>query len=297
MTRVGFIGLGAMGRNMAHNLIEAGFDVAVWNRSPEPISALVEAGAVSAQPRDCANADVLITMLSDGDALTEVMAEHGLLKAMGRDTVHVNMATVSVESARELAAYHREAGRAYVAAPVLGRPDMAKAAKLNILAAGPSAAVQMAWPALEALGAQIWPLGEAPERANVVKLAANFMLVSAVEAMGEAASLVAAHDIEPGDFLEVITGSVFNAPAYGAYAPAMRDRDYSNPEGFRLALGAKDLDLALTAARDAQVPLPVASTVRERLTQGLAGGHGDEDLSALAETSREAASLDSRKRS
>ncbi len=291
--RIGFIGLGAMGRNMACNLVAAGFDVVVWNRSAEPVQALVDAGATYGEPSECAGADVLITMLTDGEALTEVLDRYDLLAAMGERTVHVNMATVSAAAGRALAARHSESGRAYVAAPVLGRPDMAKAAKLNILAAGCESAIATARPALDALGAKLWPLGESPERANIVKLAANFMLVSAVESMGEAASLVAAHGMEPSDFLEVVTGSVFNAPAYGAYAPAMGQRQYANPEGFRLALGAKDLELALEAAREGLVPLPVAGALRERMTQALAAGHGDEDLSALAETSREAAQLDS----
>lgn len=293
--RIGFIGLGAMGRPMASNLVAAGFDVAVWNRAPEPVQRLVDAGATPAEPAACAGADVLVTMLTDGDALEEVLDQYGLVEAMGPGTIHVNMATVSLPAARQLAERHHQAGAAYIAAPVLGRPDMAKAAKLNILAAGPETELETVRPVLETLGARLWPLGESPEQANLVKLAANFMLVSAVEAMGEASSLVAAHGMEPSDFLEVVTGSVFNAPAYGAYAPAMADRSYDNPEGFRLALGAKDLELGLQAAREGGVPLPVAGAVRERMTQALSAGHGDQDLSVLAETARESAHLDDEK--
>jgi len=293
--RIGFIGLGAMGRAMAHNLVAAGFDVTVWNRSAEPMQPLVEAGATAAaSPADCAAADVLITMLADDHALVDVIERHDLIAAIGESTVHVNMATVSVECGRDMAERHRAAGKAYVAAPVLGRPDVARAAKLNIVAAGAAAAVERARPALESMGVHVWPAGDDPARANVMKLATNFMLLAAVESMGEAASLVAGHGIEPRDFLEIVTSSVFAAPAYKAYAPAMAQREYDNPEGFKLTLGAKDLDLALAAAHGAYVPLPVGATVRERVSEALAAGDGDLDLSSLAEVSRRSARIDER---
>ena len=284
---IGFIGLGAMGRAMAYNLVAADFDVTVWNRSADRCKPLVEAGAAQAEsPSDCAACDVLVTMLADDAALTAMVEEHGLITAMGSDTVHVNMATVSVDCGRDMAARHSKAGKAYVAAPVLGRPDLAKAAKLNIVAAGPDPAIEKARPALETMGAKVWSAGEDAYRANVIKLATNFMLLSAVESMGEAASLTAAYGIEPADFLEIITNSVFAAPAYLGYAPAMSKREYDNPEGFKLALGAKDMDLALTAAKNQNLALPVGSTVRDRLLEALAAGDGDHDLSALAEVSR-----------
>lgn len=294
--KIGFIGLGAIGAPMAHNLVAADFDVTVWNRSADKCKPLVEAGATQADsPADCAAADVLITMLADDAALASVVEEHGLIEAMGEHTVHVNMATVSVACARDMTIRHAEAGKAYVAAPVLGRPDIAKAAKLNIVAAGAADAIDKARPALEPLGAKVWPAGEAPYRANVIKLATNYMLVSAVETMGEAASMTAKYGIEPGDFLEIITQSVFAAPAYKGYAPAMAERSYDNPEGFKLRLGAKDMDLALAAAQAENVALPVGAAVRQRLSEALAAGEGDQDLAALAEGSRRAAHLDRRR--
>ncbi|MGB7756524.1 MAG: NAD(P)-dependent oxidoreductase [Salinisphaera sp.] len=290
---IGFIGLGAMGRAMATNLVNADFDVTVWNRSPDKCRPLVDAGARQADcPADCAAADVLITMLADDAALAAVIDEHGLIEAMGDNTVHVNMATVSVETGRDMAARHREAGKAYVAAPVLGRPDLAAAAKLNIVAAGPQDAIERARPALETVGAKVWPAGEDAERANVIKLATNYMLVAAVETMGEAASMTAKYGVEPGDFLDIITQSVFACPAYMGYAPAMKARDYDNPEGFKLALGAKDMDLALAAAGAENVPMPMGAAARQRLAEAMAAGAGDQDLSALAEVSRRGAHLD-----
>ncbi len=290
--RIGFIGIGAMGNPMAKNLIDAGFDVTVWNRSGEKCQPLVAAGARQAEsPAECATADVLITMLADDAALDAVLREHDLIGAMAAKTVHVNMATVSTATAVELAQRHASAGKAYVAAPVLGRPDLAAAAKLNIVAAGPADAIEQARPALGRIGAKVWPCGDEPVRANAIKLATNTMLVSAVESMAEATAMTAAHGIEPGDFLEIITSSIFSCPAYLGYAPAMEKRDYDNPQGFKLRLGAKDIDLALTAAHAGNVPMPMSATARERLTEAMAAGDGDKDLSVLAETARRRANV------
>lgn len=291
--KIGFIGLGAIGTPMAHNLIAAGFDVTVWNRTADKCTPLVAAGATRADtPAACAACDVLVTMLADDAALTAVVDEHGLIEALGEATVHVNMATVSVACAHDMAERHAAAGKAYIAAPVLGRPDVAKAAKLQIVAAGADTAIETARPALETMGARIWPVGAEPYRANVMKLATNYMLISAVETMGEAAALTAGYGIEPSDFLDIVTGSVFAAPAYQAYAPAMSKRDYDNPEGFKLALGAKDVDLALAAAHARNLPMPMGATARARLAEAMAAGDGGLDLSALAEVSRRSAHLD-----
>ena len=285
--RIGFIGIGAMGHPMAKNLIDAGFDVTVWNRTAEKCQPLVSAGAGCAEsPADCASADVLITMLADDAALDSVLRGHDLIDAMGADTVHVNMATISTATATDLAERHAAAGKSYVAAPVLGRPDLAAAAKLNIVAAGPAQGIERARPALETIGARVWPCGEEPVRANAIKLATNTMLVAAVESMAEATSMTSAHGIEPGDFLEIITNSIFSCPAYLGYAPAMEKREYDNPQGFKLKLGAKDIDLALAAAHACNVPMPMSATARERLAEAMAAGHGEKDLSALAETAR-----------
>ncbi|MDA3922160.1 MAG: NAD(P)-dependent oxidoreductase [Salinisphaera sp.] len=291
--KIGFIGLGAIGLPMAHNLVAADFDVTVWNRTLDKCKPLVEAGATQADsPADCAACDVLVTMLADDAALAAVVDEHGLIEAMGKSTVHVNMATVSIDCARDMTVRHAQAGKAYIAAPVLGRPDIAKAAKLQIVAAGAADAIETARPALETMGAKVWPVGDEPFRANVIKLATNYMLMSAVETMGEAATMTAKHGIEPGDFLEIITSTVFAAPAYMGYAPAIAKREYNNPDGFKLKLGAKDVDLALAAARAENVPMPMGATVRERLSAAIAAGDGELDLSALAEVSRRQAHLD-----
>ena len=156
----------------------------------------------------------------------------------------------------------------------------------------PQEAIERARPALEIVGAKVWPAGEDAERANVIKLATHTMLVAAVETMGEAASMTAKYGVEPGDFLHIITQSVFACPAYMGYAPAMKARDYDNPEGFKLALGAKDMDLALAAAGAENVPMPMGAAARQQLSEAMAAGSGGQDLSALAEVSRRGAHLD-----
>jgi len=280
--QVGFIGLGAMGRPMASNLINAGFDLMLWNRSAGQAGDLVAAGATEAQtPTECAACDVLVSMLADDEALETVLDEYDLIEAMPVNGVHVNMATVSVAAAERFATRHADANRGYVAAPVLGRPDLAKAAKLNIVAAGTEADRKRVESILATLGAKIWPAGVKPARANAVKLATNYMLVNAVEAMSEATALASGNGVEPATFLEIITQSVFAAPAYQGYAPAMRDSNYDQPEGFRLGLGAKDLELARDTAQSSGVTLPLAESLSEQFRLALDKGLGDQDLSAL----------------
>ncbi len=280
--QVGFIGLGAMGRPMASNLINAGFDLMIWNRSADQAGDLVAAGATEAQtPTECAACDVLVSMLADDEALETVLDEYDLIEAMPVNGVHVNMATVSVAAAERFATRHADANRGYVAAPVLGRPDLAKAAKLNIVAAGTEADRKRVESILATLGAKIWPAGVKPARANAVKLATNYMLVNAVEAMSEATALASGNGVEPATFLEIITQSVFAAPAYQGYAPAMRDSNYDQPEGFRLGLGAKDLELARDTAQSSGVTLPLAESLSEQFRLALDKGLGDQDLSAL----------------
>ncbi|HEY1588607.1 MAG TPA: NAD(P)-dependent oxidoreductase, partial [Rhodanobacter sp.] len=216
--KVGFIGLGAMGSAMASNLLAAGHTVTVWNRSEAAMEPLASLGAKTARTADrAAQGEVLCSMLANDQAVREVFLDGGLLDAMDGDMVHVNHATISVALARQLAEEHAKRGLQYVAAPVFGRPDMAAAAKLNILAAGQPGAIERVRPLLEAMGSKVWPMGDAPERANVAKVGGNFMLASAIESMAEATALTRAHGVSAADFLEVMTSTLFAAPAYQGY--------------------------------------------------------------------------------
>ncbi|RAN82140.1 oxidoreductase [Bacillus sp. SRB_336] len=292
--KVGFIGLGAMGSAMASNLVAAGHTVTVWNRSEAAVEPLVSLGARAASTADrAAQGEVLCSMLANDQAVREVFLDGGLLDAMDRGTVHVNHATISVALAQELSGEHEKRGLQYVAAPVFGRPDIAAAATLNILVAGKPAAIEKVRPLLEAMGSRLWPLGEAPEYANVAKIAGNFMLASAIESMAEATALTRAHGVTAADFLEVMTSTLFAAPAYQGYGKLIAEQRFK-PAGFALPLGLKDVELALAAGSAARVPLPFAGVLRDGLLEALAAGDADMDWSALALVAARRAHLDER---
>ena len=293
--KVGFIGLGAMGSAMASNLVAEGHHVTVWNRSEAAVQKLESLGAKAARTPDrAAQGEVLHSMLANDQAVRELFLDGGLLDAMDPGTVHVNHATISVALARQLADEHARRGLGYVAAPVFGRPDVAAAGKLHMLVAGAAGAIDKARPLLEAMAGRLWPMGADPERANVVKLAGNFMIVSAIESMAEAAVLARAHGVEAAGFIEMITGSLFAAPVYQIYGKAIAEQRYT-PPGFELSLGLKDVMLAQDAAQMEQVPLPLAGVLRDSLTEALAQGAQGMDLAALAQTAARRANLDGRK--
>lgn len=292
--QVGFIGLGAMGKGMAANLVDAGHQVDVWNRSPQAVAALEDQGAHAVDsPTDAARSGVVMSMLSDDAAVREVFLDGGVLGAIPSGGVHVNHATISVRLARELAEAHRERGVNYVSAPVFGRPDMAAAGKLNVVCAGDAGAIERVQPLLDAVGQRTWPLGDDPVRASVAKIAGNFMLASAIESMAEACALGRAHGIQAADFLDIMTQTLFAAPAYQGYGKLIAESRYE-PAGFPARLGFKDVGLALEAGDDARVPLPFGGVVREALLEALADGGGDKDWASLAEIAAGRAHLDKR---
>lgn len=290
--KVGFIGLGAMGSAMASNLISAGHTVTVWNRSPGAAEPLVSLGAKAARtPERAAQGDVLLSMLANDQAVRDVILDSGLLDAMDAGTVHINHATVSVALAEELAQAHAARALSYVAAPVFGRPDVAAAGKLNIVVAGNAVVIERIRPLLDAMAGAVWPMGDQPAHANIVKIAGNFMLGAAIESMAEASALVEAHGVSPADFLGMLSQTLFAAPAYKVYAPLIAEQRFK-PAGFALPLGYKDINLALAAGDTARVPLPFASVLRDSLLETLAQGDADVDWSALSQTARRRANRD-----
>lgn len=293
--KVGFIGLGAMGSAMASNLIKAGHEVTVWNRSPGPTEPLASLGAKVVKTADrAAQGEVLFSMLANDQAVRNVFVDGRLLDGMDQGTVHVNHATISVALAREMAEEHSQRGLDYLAAPVFGRPDVAAAGKLNILVAGKPHVIERVRALLDVMGSRIWPLGETPERANVVKIAGNFMIGAAIESMAEASALTRAHGVSAADFLDVMTNSLFATPAYQGYAKLIAESRYT-PAGFALPLGYKDIGLALAAADATRVPLPLAGVLRDSLLEALSAGEDDVDWSIMAQVAARRAHLDERK--
>lgn len=272
-----------MGSAMAANLLKGGHQLRVWNRSPAASAKFAGKGAEAvATPAEAFDADVVFTMLADDEALREILLDSGLLDRLAPPLIHVNMATISVAFAEELARRWKARDVAYVSAPVMGRPDAAAAAKLNILAAGPDEAIEAVQPLLALMGQKTWRFGEQAQRANVAKLTVNFMLASAVETLGEATVLAGAHGIAPQQLLVLITGSIFPGPVYQGYGALIAQQRYE-PAGFKAALGLKDLRLALAAADAASVPLPVGSAVRDSLIDAVAHQEGEMDLAVLGQ--------------
>ncbi|KPH01151.1 oxidoreductase [Pseudomonas sp. RIT-PI-r] len=282
---LGFIGLGTMGAPMVLNLLKAGHRVRVWNRSAAPLQALVAAGAEAVDsPALAARAEVLISMLGDDAAIRAVFLNARAIDGLAPGSVHVNMSTVSVALAREMAALHTACGVGYVSAPVLGRVDVAAAGNLNILASGAADALARVQPLFDVLGRKTWPFGADAESACVAKLSANLMIAAAIEATAEASTLANGYGISRADFIEMITSTLFAVPVYQGYGKLMVDKQFE-PAGFKLSLGLKDVRLALEAGEAAQVPLPFASVLKDNLLDGMAHGQADQDWASLSEVS------------
>ena len=289
---IGFIGLGGMGRAMVANLLKAGHAVRVWNRSPGPAEELAALGARPAYgPKEAFAGDAVLSMLADDDALRGVLDHNGLLAGAPKDLVHVNMATISVAYAKELAASHEAAGVGYVAAPVFGRTEVAVAGQLNILAAGPAALIDKVASLFDAMGQKVWRLGEEPHRANVVKLSGNYMIAASIQTIAEAVALGRGNGVEAKELMEVLTGTLFGGRVHTGYGALIAERKFE-PAAFKLALGAKDVRLALAAAEAAHVPMPVASVLRDGFLDAIAHGDGGLDWTALSKVTFRRAGLE-----
>jgi 3-hydroxyisobutyrate dehydrogenase-like beta-hydroxyacid dehydrogenase len=279
--KTGFIGLGRMGSAMAANLVKAGHDVTVFNRSPEKRRALLELGAHEAtRIADACHREVVITMLADDTALTNVaLANGGVIESLPKGAIHISMSTISVSLSKDLAQAHAEAGQRFVAATVFGRPDVAAAAKLFIVAAGDPAAVEACQPLFDALGQKTFPMGAEPAAANLVKLSGNFLLAAAIEALGEAIALVGKAGVDRRAFVDLLSSTLFTGPAYKTYGGLIAESKFQ-PAGFAAPLGYKDIRLALSAAESLRVPMPLGSLLHDRFLRLLAqdGDRGGDNL-------------------
>lgn len=292
--QISFIGLGKMGEPIARNLLKAGYDLRVYNRSTEKAEALVAEGAQRAEvPFEAVEpGGVVFTMLSNDVAVKEVVAgEHGFLHRLGHEGVHVSLSTISPETSRELARLHAEYGSQYVASPVFGRPDAAAARKLWLCVSGPEEAKARVRPFLEAIGQGSFDYGEDPGAANVVKLCGNFMIASAQEAMAEALTLAEKNGLQREQVMDMFAQTLFACGIYQNYGKMIAQQRYE-PVGFQMELALKDLNLALDTADQVRVPMPLASLMHDRLLTGVAKGRGGMDWTALAKGVAEDAGLD-----
>ncbi len=281
--KVGFIGLGNMGLPMARNLLKAGHELTVYNRTRSKAEALASAGAKLANSlAEACAAEVVMTMLADDPAVEQTtLGDGGILNTLARGGVHLSLSTISTALSRRLTLAHTARGQSFIASPVFGRPDAAEAARLVVVAAGPDEAVERVRPLLEAISRKLFVIGPEPYSANAVKLMGNFLIASMLETLSEAFALARKSGVEPAMVLEILNGSLFQTPIYENYGKIIMGEKFS-PPGFALRLGLKDVRLVLAAADEAAVPMPVASVIRDHFVSGVARGWGDMDWAALA---------------
>jgi len=291
MEPIAFFGLGHMGGAMAERLVDAGHDVKVYNRTPEKARPLVEKGATHVDhPADAVTPGaIVVTMVADDHAQRSLMNDE-VLARLGKGGLHMAMSTVSPAAATAAVEQHARHGVDYLACPVFGRPDAAAAGKLWLALAGSDGAKQRVRALLEVMGQGVFDFGNNPPSANVVKLAGNFLIVSAIEAMAEALSLCEKNQVDPEGVYELFSSTLFACPIYKNYGRAIVDQRFS-PPGFALAMGAKDVRLIRDTARAAQVPMPLASLLEDRFLRSLANGGADLDWTGIAKDQRESAGL------
>jgi 3-hydroxyisobutyrate dehydrogenase-like beta-hydroxyacid dehydrogenase len=282
--KVGFIGLGNMGRGMAANLLKAGHEVIAYNRTAEKAQALIQEGArYAARVQDACQADVVITMLADDAALESVtFGDEGIIHSLPTGAIHVSCSTVSVALAEKLTEAHQKRAQEFVSAPVFGRPEAAAAAKLFVVAAGHSQALDRCTPLFDAIGQRTFRFGDKPSGANLVKLSGNFLIVSVIESLSEAMALVAKGGLDQREYLEFLTSTLFNAPVYKTYGNLVLEKKFE-PAGFLAPLGLKDVKLVLAAADSLRVSLPLADIVRNRFLTLIANGGEALDWSAISQ--------------
>lgn len=292
--KVGFIGVGRMGQAMARRILEAGHDLAVYNRTSDKTKALAAAGArvVGSIAEAARYGAAVYTMLADDAALEDVAGQrNGLLQSLPKGGIHICAGTHGVGIIRKLNVAHADAGQVLLAAPMLGRPEAVASGQAGIVIAGPSASLDRCRPLFEAIGRRAFEAGVDPAAATAIKIANNFVLGCAIEAMGEGFSLVRKYGVAPQVFHEVMTDGLFAAPAYKVYGKIIVDESYDRV-GQMAVLGLKDANLALAAGEAVGVPLPSANVWRDRLIGAVAHGDGGKDWAVMALEQARASGLD-----
>ena len=274
--KVGIIGLGVMAQAMAKNLVAAGYEVKIWNRSGGEI-----AGATMvSSPVDALKGDVALTLLSDDEAIRSVLMDSGALTQAKRGLTHAVMSTVSVAFARELITAHEKAGIGYISAPVLGRPNVAAQGKLNIIVGGALEAIERVLPIFEVLGRKTWKVGSDAAAANAAKIACNMMIAMSIEAMAEAVVITESNGLGRDEFFELMLGTLFGCRPYQSYSANIAHSDFD--PGFKAVLGLKDLRLAREASASSGRPLRMLDAVHKQMSDTVEAGMGERDWSSMA---------------
>lgn len=281
-----------MGTGMARNLLRAGHQITVYNRTREKAEALAADGAhVATSPADaCRDAEAVLTMLADDAAVEQVVfGESGILGALANNSVHISHSTISTALARRLTREHDSQAQGYLSAPVFGRPEAAQAKRLLVVAGGSSQPIERFRPLFDAVGRETFIAGSEPWQANAIKLCGNFMIASMLETFGEAFATLRKAAVAPGTFLDIMS-ALFGSPVYTGYGRAIAEEKFE-PAGFALRLGLKDVRLALALAEECTAPMPIASLVRDHFLNALAHGQGEMDWSSVAQVSARNAGL------
>ncbi|RPD93196.1 NAD(P)-dependent oxidoreductase [Candidatus Pantoea deserta] len=274
---IGIIGLGAMGSAVAQQLVTAGHSVYAWSRSGKEIAGVTSVNT----PDQAMEGDITLTLLSDDAAIREVIIESGLLHQANPGLVHIIVSTVSVTFSHELDTHHRNARIAWIAAPVLGRPDVAARGELNVLAGGATDVLKKAEQILKVISKRIWHMGDTPAAAFAAKIACNMMITMAIEAMAEAVVITEANGLARERFFDLILNTLFGSRSYQVYSDNIVRRVYE--PGFKATLGLKDLRLAKQAAADMEAELPVLEAVHQQMKRAVEAGGSQRDWSIMAE--------------
>jgi 3-hydroxyisobutyrate dehydrogenase-like beta-hydroxyacid dehydrogenase len=271
-----------MGSAMAANLIRAGHEVTVFNRTPGKSRPLIELGAHEAATlAGACRGEIVVTMLADDGAVSRIaLGPGGIVENLATGAVHLSMSTISVAMSNQLAEAHAQAKQRYVAAPVFGRPDMAAAAKLFIVAGGDPTAIETCKPVFDALGQKTSTIGAEPSAANLVKLTSNFLQAAVIESLGEAIALIGKAGIDRRAYVELLTSTIFTSPAYKIFGPLIADGTFGTA-AFAAPLGFKDIRLTLAEAETLRVPMPLASLLHDRFLRLFAQGGESLDWSAI----------------
>lgn len=290
--KIGFIGLGSMGKAMATVLLQQNYDLIVYNRTRSAADELEKAGAqVASSPAEVARqCEVVITMLANDEAVEAVtLGNDGLSTGLARDAIHISMSSISPNLSKQLAQSHTQAGQGYFAAPVFGRPDVAAKGNLWIVAGGDNAQIEHCRSILEAMSRGISIIGTDPSLANLVKITGNFTITAMMETLGEVFALMQKSGIEPQDFLQIVN-QVFQSPLYENYGTQIIQKRF-DPALFTLKLGLKDIRLVREVADDVAVPMPLVNLVYEHMLAAIAHGQAEQDWASFTQVNAENAGL------
>ena len=284
---IGFIGLGSLGAPIALNLARSGHSLFVYNRTRSKTAALVREGAIACEDigelaKQC---KIIFSIVSDDQALKEICeAENGLLNRLSGGSIHISMSTILPDTATYLAKNHQEKGQHYLSAPVFGRPEAAAAGKLNFVISGEEKIRKQTQSLLkDAGGLNIWEFGDDFSAANTVKLCGNFLIASALEAIGESINLARKSGVDPGQLWGMLAQTLFNAPVYHNYSQIILQEKFE-PPAFTMKLGLKDMNLVVRQGERVNQEMPFASLLQSRMKQLVEHGKENLDWSAVSVT-------------